>query len=85
MGSGKNKQRRRARSTHGIMCVALLFLAGVMVRSAVLQFLGGGIVSGCIHSLGALLFAGVGLTLLRDLIRDLRRKDHSQEDSNHGS
>lgn len=64
-----------------IMAAALLFLTVFMVVNAVSQFRSGQTVSGCVSVLGSILFLGLGILMGLDLIKELRSRKHSQEDS----
>ncbi len=66
---------------HVIIAGALLFLTVFMVVSAVSQFRSRQIVSGCVSVLGSLLFLGLGVLMVLDLIKQLRSRKHTQEDS----
>ena len=61
-----------------IMTVAMVFLAGVLIVSAVRQFLGGQWFSGCVSTLGVLLVAVVCALL----IEDLKKKKKQENDTN---
>ena len=75
---------RQTNSTNAVLSIALLFLAIVMIKSAFTQFHIHRIFSGCVNTLGGLLFFGVSMILLRDLCKYLQSKDSNQEDSSNG-
>ena len=62
-----------------VMMAALLFLAVVMARSAVVPSRSGRIISGCISLVGAMLFAAVSVMMMNDL-RKKRQVSKTQEE-----
>ena len=61
---------KQASKQSAVMASALLFLAVVLSRSAVLQFRLGRTISGCISIVGAVVFLGVSLMMFNDLRKD---------------
>lgn len=62
-----------------IMAVAMVFLAGVLVASAVNQFLAGHWFSGCVSILGVLLVGLVCALLIADLRKKKQQEENQQE------
>ena len=77
----KDEQGREKQNAtfSAVMMAAMLFLAVVLARSAVIQLRSGRTVSGCISIVGAVLFAGVSAMMMNDL-RKKRQATKSQED-----
>ena len=68
----KPEKSRNNHALHVIMGGALLFLAVILAKSAVTQLGSGQTVTGVVSLIGTLLFAAVGIMMLRDLIKGLR-------------
>ena len=74
---GEQEAARQASAQSAVMASALLFLAVVLSRSAVLQFRLGRPVSGGISIVGAVVFFGVSLMMFNDL-----RKNRADQNKN---
>ena len=57
-----------------IMIVATLFLAGMLVKSAVSQFMDGQWFSGCVSVLGVILVLVTALLLTMDVVKKKEKK-----------
>ena len=78
-------EAKRAVGLNAVMTVAMLFLAAILIRSAVVQLGSGRIVSGVISAVGGVIFFFVGVMMANDLRKRLQNRHNTQEDKNHGS
>lgn len=76
---------KRVRNLDAVLAVAMLALAVVLGRTAVVQLGSGKIFSGCISALGTVLFLVVALIMGHDLRKRLRRGKPHEEETDHGS
>jgi len=75
------EEAKRSATLSAVMMVAMLFLAVILGRSAVIQLTTGRVVGGCISVLGCLLFLLVGSIMFNDFRKRFAVRKAKQEET----
>lgn len=75
------EEAKRAATLSAVMMIAMLFLAAVLGRSAVVQLATGRVVGGCISVVGCLLFLLVGIIMFNDFRKRFAVRKAKQEET----